>query len=186
MFVVSRNGNKLYPNQLIMLNAIMSDTLALQRNFITGTGAKCSQGKSLNEQILATQSKVAGLLDDEPVSLPVPSVSERDLARYKPIIKGTKVTPEMVAKNKKVYAEFKMAFDLIKKNLETQIAGLNEAEDLELKRLLEALSTKFGEIKKIIDMAESNNILLTDDQLLLINLSLGELFKSLSSIIPKV
>ncbi len=186
MFVVSRNGNKLYPNQLIMLNAIMSDTLALQRNFITGTGAKCSQGKSLNEQILATQSKVAGLLDDEPVSLPVPSVSEKELATYKPIIKGTKVTPEMIAKNKKVYAEFKMAFDLIKKNIDIQIAGLNDVEDLELKRLLESLSKKFGEIKTIIDMAEGNNILLTDNQLLLINQSIREFFKSLSSIIPKV
>lgn len=190
MFVVNRNANRLYPNQLIMLNAIMADTLALQRNFITGneskTGKTCSSGKSLNEQILSTQSKVAGLLDEEPVSVPVPSVDSSDLAKYKPIIKGTKITLEMISKNKKVFTEFKMAFELIKKNIDMQIASLNNDEDSELKKLLISLSAKFEETKKIIELTEGNNFLLTDDQLLLINSSLDQFLKSLSSINTKV
>jgi hypothetical protein len=64
MFVLSRNGKEIYPNEIIMLNAAMIDVLNQQHTYISAN--------KLDDQILKTQIRVAGILDEEPVRPSVP------------------------------------------------------------------------------------------------------------------
>ncbi len=180
MFVLSRNGRTLYPNQLIMMNAVMSDILNNQRGYINGSN------NNYNSKILETQSIVAGLLESDKPAVITPSVSSAtsavNLSLYHNLEKGQPVTKELYEKNQKVFKEFNKALKLIGTNLQTQMTGLDPTNDAEILGILNLLKAVFDDLADIFRLIQTNNFLLSESYLIKINETLGALFNSLSGL----
>ncbi len=170
MFVLNRNERTLYPNQLIMMNAVMSDILNNQKSFINGTN------NNYNSKILETQSIVAGLLEsDTPIK-----ETKIDISGYNNIVKGQPVTQELLEKNLKVFKEFEKSLKLIDTNLQTLINGLDPITDAEILKILTLYKSIFVELSDIFKLIKTKKFLLSDEYLIKINEVLGILFTNLS------
>jgi hypothetical protein len=176
MFVVNRNGNSLYPNQLIMMNAIMSDVLSQQRDYITGN--------NYNDQIIKTQLKVAGIFDEsekKPSNNLVDTLAHKEYSKYNSVIKGHTLTTEEIQKSIKILTTLDKGLRLIKDNIQTQThPGLDKVKDASIIIKIEQLINEFKELSELIKMIKDNNIVLTDNLFLVINNNLNDLINKIS------
>lgn len=171
MFVLNRNGRTLYPNQLIMMNAVMSDILNNQRGYINGSNN--------NSKILETQSIVAGLFESD---TPVTKEVNLDLTGYSNIEKGKPVTKEMLEKNLSLFKNLEKSLKIINSNLQIQMNDLDPVADEEILKILNLFKSVFEELSDIYKIIKNNKFLLSDIYLNKVNEILIQLFNGLSTL----
>lgn len=172
MFVLGRNERTLYPNQLIMMNAVMSDILNNQKAYINGTN------NNYNTKILETQSIVAGLLESD---TPAKEINLH-LTDYSNIEKGRPVTKEMLEKNLRLFRDLEKSLNVINSNLQIQMKGLDPVADKEILKILSLYKSVFEELLEIYKIIKINKFLLSDAYLNKINEVLIQLFNGLSTL----